>query len=71
MDKSRLTSLLRDVRQEAGLTQATLADRLHQSQSYVSKYESGEQRLDLLEIEAVCVATGVSLKDFVERYLEG
>lgn len=71
MGKPQLTSLLRGIRQEAGLTQTALADRLHQSQSYVSKYESGEQRLDLLEIEAVCAATGVGLKDFVERYLEG
>lgn len=71
MTKPRLTSVLRAIRQEAGLTQAALADRLHQSQSYVSKYESGEQRLDLFEIEAICAAAGVSLTNFVERYLEG
>lgn len=70
MTKRRLTALLREIRQEAGLTQATLADRLRQSQSYVSKYESGEQRLDLLEIEAICTVVGVPLAKFVERYLE-
>jgi hypothetical protein len=36
----------------------------------VSKYETGEQRLDLIELEAVCNAVRISLIDFVERYLE-
>lgn len=66
----RLASLLRQVRLEANLTQAQVADKIDQTQSYVSKYESGEQRLDLVELEAVCKAVGVSLTDFVRRYLE-
>lgn len=71
MKKSRLATLLRQVRLDASLTQAQLADILGQSQSYVSKYESGEQRLDLIEIEAICNAVGVKLIRFVERYVEG
>jgi transcriptional regulator with XRE-family HTH domain len=71
MAKQQLVSLFRDIRLEAGLTQAALAQRLRQSQSYVSKYESGEQRLDLLEIEAICTTLNISLIAFVERYLEG
>lgn len=70
MKKSRLAALLRQVRVEAGLTQAQLADALGQSQSYVSKYENGEQRLDLIEIEAICMAVGIELTRFVERYVE-
>jgi transcriptional regulator with XRE-family HTH domain len=70
MKKARLAALLRQIRAEADLTQAQLADAIGQSQSYVSKYESGEQRLDLIELEAVCVACGLSLVDFVKRYLE-
>lgn len=70
MKKHKLSALLRQVRLEADLTQAQLAEKLDQSQSYVSKYENGEQRLDLMELEAVCKATGVRLPDFVERYLE-
>lgn len=66
----RLASLLRQVRLEANLTQVQVADKIDQTQSYVSKYESGEQRLDLVELEAVCKAVGVSLTDFVRRYLE-
>lgn len=70
MKKRQLTTLLKQVRLDADLTQADLADRLGQTQSYVSKYESGEQRLDLIELEAICKAVGISLKKFIERYLE-
>jgi transcriptional regulator with XRE-family HTH domain len=70
MRKARLSELLRQARLEAGLTQSQVADRIGQSQSYVSKYESSEQRLDLLELEDVCKALGVPLLEFVRRYLE-
>lgn len=36
-------------RQTVGLTQTELAGLLHRPQSYVSKYENGERRLDVLE----------------------
>lgn len=70
MKKSRLAALLRQVRLDANLTQAQLAEKIGQTQSYVSKYENGEQRLDLIELEAVCKAVGISLTGFVERYHE-
>ena len=70
MKKSRLAALLRQVRLEANLTQAQLADAIRETQSYVSKYENGEQRLDLIELESVCNAVGIRLTTFVDRYLE-
>jgi len=70
MKRSRLAALLREVRKEADLTQAQVAAKIGQTQSYVSKYEAGEQRLDLVELEAVCKAVGISLTDFVSRYVE-
>lgn len=70
MKKSRLAALLRQVRLEANLTQSQLADAIGETQSYVSKYENGEQRLDLIELEAVCDAAGIPLTVFVDRYLE-
>ena len=60
-------TLLRAARQEAGMRQVDLADRLRQPQSYVSKYESGERRLDLLELRQVCSALDISLEAFVHR----
>lgn len=70
-DLLRLRRLLRDVRQEAGLRQTELAARLGRPQSYVSKYEAGERRLDLLELREICDACGVSLLQFIRRFEAG
>ena len=40
---------------------------MRQPQSYVSKYESGERRLDLLELRQVCNALDISLEAFIRR----
>jgi len=70
LKKRRLAVLLRNIRTDAGLTQVQVAEQISETQSYVSKYESGEQRLDLIEIEEVCKAVGLSLRAFIELYLE-
>lgn len=69
-DRERLQALLRQMRVEAGLRQSDLGDRLGQPQSFVSKYESGQRRLDLVEIRQVCDALGVSLPEFARRFAE-
>lgn len=71
MKKYRYGILLRSARLRAGLTQVQVAERISESQSYVSKYENGEQRLDLAELETVCNAINIGLIDFVREYLEG
>jgi transcriptional regulator with XRE-family HTH domain len=40
---------------------------LLRDQTYVSKYELGERRLDVLELREVCEAIGVGLEEFVKR----
>ncbi len=67
-EQRRLRALLRQVRNEAGLKQVELARKLNQSQSFVSKYESGERRLDLLELRSICTAVGIPLREFVRRF---
>ncbi len=59
---------LREVRRRAGLTQVQLAERLGQTQSFVSKCERGERRLDLVEVRAFCIAMGVSFASFVAEF---
>lgn len=49
------------------LTQADLAKKLKQPQSFVSKYESGERRLDILELRSICTVLEISLADFVKK----
>ncbi len=67
-EQRRLESLLRAVRDEAGLRQVDVAKRLGRPQSFVSKYEAGERRLDLVELQTVCHALGITLADFVGRF---
>ena len=69
-DQKKMLHLLRQVRVEAGLTQEQLAERLGRPQSFVSKYETGERRLDILELREVCRAVGIPLPDLAGR-LEG
>jgi transcriptional regulator with XRE-family HTH domain len=51
---SRITAKLTAARKQAGLTQQQLADHLGKPQSFVSKLERGERRLDVLEFLAIC-----------------
>lgn len=64
---AHLQTLLRQVRLDAGLRQVDLAERLGRSQSFVSKYEAGELRLDIWEVRQICQAVGISLEAFVRR----
>lgn len=45
----QLIALLHDARMQSGLTQTQLARLIDEKQNFVSKYETGQQRLDLLE----------------------
>lgn len=67
----RVRNLLRDFRVSKGLRQVDVAERLGEPQSFVSKYESGERRLDFAEVAAVCEVLGVSLMEFVRRFEAG
>lgn len=63
-----LCRLLQQVRTDAGLSQEALAKKLAKPQSFVSKYESGARRLDLLELREICRTMGISVADFVRRF---
>jgi len=63
----QLCALLREVRREAGLTQAQLAARIKRDQTFVSKYETGERMLDVLELREICLALGVPMAAFIRR----
>jgi len=67
-EQKRLLALLRQIRLDAGLRQVDMAERLGQPQSFVSKYESGERRLDLLELRQICEAVGISLPKFIRMF---
>ena len=55
-------------RHEKKLTQTQLASKLHLPQSFVSKYESGERKLDVVDLIEVLHALGCSPVDFFRNY---
>lgn len=61
---------LRAARSEAGLTQEQAAQLLRKPQSYISKSESGERRIDIVELTELARIYGKPLKYFVETNWE-
>ncbi len=58
--------LLREFRENAGVTQVQLAELLCQTQSYVSKIERGDRRLDVIQLRTILAKLGVPLLLFVK-----
>ena len=59
--------MLIETRQSQKLTQAVVAQRLQKPQSFVSKYERGERRLDVVEFLEVAKALNVNPCELLEK----
>ncbi len=66
--RNRFYAALRRARNDAGLTQAELAARLDQPQSFVSKYETGERRIDFIELREICKSIGIPVLSFIRSF---
>jgi transcriptional regulator with XRE-family HTH domain len=64
-----LIELLKRLRTDAGITQAELAARLRRPQTWVSKVEVGERRLDIEELRQICEALDVDLVGVIRSWL--
>ena len=60
-----LLTCLRAARRSANVTQMELGERLGTDQSFVSKYERGERRLDVMELRSICKALDLDLLEFL------
>ena len=63
-----LVERLRAARQSSQITQTELADRLGTDQSYVSKYERAERRLDVIELRSICRELGLDFLGFLAEF---
>ncbi|MBI5711440.1 MAG: helix-turn-helix transcriptional regulator [Candidatus Eisenbacteria bacterium] len=63
----RFLARLRAAREQAGFTQAEVAKRLSRPQSFVSKCEAGERRVDVVELAAFARLYRRPLEFFVEQ----
>ncbi len=59
--------LLKKAREDAGLTQAQAAEKLGKPQSFVSKCELGERRVDVVELLAFCHTYQINVESFVRK----
>lgn len=64
----KFRELLVEARKNAGLTQADLSSKLKRPQSFVSKYERGERRLDVVEFGEVAKALNVDAGKFLTKF---
>lgn len=61
----RFLGQLKSARIEAGLSQTEAAKRVGRPQSFISKCESGERRVDVVELSVLCDIYGVDVLDFL------
>lgn len=66
--QEKLQNLLKKSRLDAKLSQVELAEKLKRPQSFVSKYESGERRLDIVELREICQVLKIPLPVFAKRF---
>lgn len=60
--------LLKQLRQEAHLTQKELCERLDQEVTYISKVERGTRRLDVIEFLELAKALGQDPAEILARF---
>jgi transcriptional regulator with XRE-family HTH domain len=60
--------LLIEARERAGLTQVQVAELLEKPQSFVSKYERGERRLDFTEFMEISAHLNIDVQKFIKAY---
>ena len=66
---SVLISLLKAYRADSKMTQRELALEIEENQSFISKYEAGQLRLDFVQLTEILDALGVPLRKFLEDYI--
>lgn len=63
-------TLLIEARERRGLTQTEVAQRLGKPQSFVSKYERGERRLDFVEFVVLAEILEIDVNAFVADFID-
>ncbi len=63
-----LLTKLRAARKSVGLTQVQVAGRLNRTQGYVNKIETGERRMDVVQLGDFCRALEIDFVDFIGAY---
>ena len=68
--QKRLAELLVEARHKAGLTQVELAKKLKIKQQQVSHLESGQRRIDLIELVEILKAMGLEPRQTISKIVK-
>lgn len=61
----KLVNKIKQARLDSGLTQKQVAEKIKRPQSYISKVEAGEQRLDVIELKMLVKLYKKDIKLFI------
>ena len=74
MDKSihshldhQVIGRLRGKREKMGITQVQIAELPKVNQTFVSRIETCDRRLDIIELHHICQVLGISFVDFIQE----
>lgn len=65
----RIVEKLKQARESAGMTQIEAAERLGRSQSFISKVETGQTRVDLVQLNEFAKLYGKKIEFFLSAPL--
>lgn len=66
----RLVEILITARKQAGIRQAELARRVGKTQTFVTRFEAGQRRIDAIELLALCRIIGIDPVKMVRKLLK-
>ena len=66
-DHKLIVQRLKEARNEAGLDQEAVAEKMGKTQSYVSKLESGQRRIDLIQLKELAKIYNKDLEFFITK----
>ncbi|MBR5038788.1 MAG: helix-turn-helix transcriptional regulator [Prevotella sp.] len=65
-----MISLLREKRESVNVTQVQLADKLNVGQTIISKIETCERRIDVIELMSICDALNIAFPEFIDELIQ-
>ena len=69
-DYQLLISLLKEARRKVTVSQVDLATRLGTTQTFISKVERGERRLDVVELVEIFEALNIAPEAWMKKFLQ-
>lgn len=68
IENIKLAEVLRGLREQGGIVQSVLSERLGRNQSFVSNVELAIRRLDVVELRDYCKGLGIELQVVIAKW---